>query len=173
MKFCKITVYDVAATVLPMFDKELGKYAMKHFAREGIQIKTLHHIKSLRKGLPDSENGKYDTKDEQFCMTLDIQEEGQVGAGMVVWSTGLMQNPFVFNGLGRAQMIRPEDANLSNITPNQVVDSDWVVRRDAKTGGLLTDDHLRIVFEPKGRENSDTRAVMKVCLEINSRSTKC
>ncbi|KAF2673928.1 NADH dehydrogenase [Microthyrium microscopicum] len=158
--FAKITVYDVAPTVLPMFDEELGKYAMKQFAREGIEIKTSHHIKSLRKGLPDSENSQFDPKDEQYCMTLDVQEEGQIGAGMVVWSTGLMENPFVKNGLGSSQLIKTTDARLQNISEDQAVDSDWIARRDKKTGSLITDSHLRLVMEPKEQGDKGITATL-------------
>jgi len=82
----KITVYDVAEKVLPMFDKKLADYAMQTFTREGIQIKTQHHVEELRPGPPqrDLENGK--VMDDHICFTLRVKEEGEVGVGMVVWS---------------------------------------------------------------------------------------
>ncbi|KKY26528.1 putative external nadh-ubiquinone oxidoreductase mitochondrial precursor [Diplodia seriata] len=57
MKYYKITVYDVAPRVLSMFDEKLGKYAMKTFKREGIDIKTSHHVQELRRG-GQGEDGK-------------------------------------------------------------------------------------------------------------------
>ena len=56
--FAKITVYDVAEKVLPMFDQKLADYAMSTFRREGIDIKTSHHVEELRKGAP-GESAQY------------------------------------------------------------------------------------------------------------------
>jgi len=166
MKYYNITVYDVAPTVLPMFDENLGKYAMKQFAREGIKIKTSHHISKLRKGLPGVDNGKYDVKDEHFCLTLDIQQEGEVGVGMVVWSTGLMMNPFVKEALGTSQMIAPASAHIENVTPDQAVDMDWVVKKDERTGGIVTDERMRIIMQPKESDAPSRRAIMKVRFSV-------
>jgi NADH dehydrogenase FAD-containing subunit len=166
-KHCHITVYDVAATVLPMFDESLGKYAMKHFAREGIQIKTSHHIQALCKGLPGLDNATMDVKDQHFCLTLDIKEEGEVGIGMAVWSTGLMMNPFIQNGLGTPQMLGLDAACLSDVESHQAVDAEWLVKRDPRSGGVVTDDRLRLIMEPKRttttttQPSNDARATMK------------
>lgn len=81
--FHKITVYDVATKVLPMFDEKLAKYAMETFTREGIAIKTSHHVQSLRPGAPGEEHSS--TKDHTV-FTLKVKEEGEIGVGMVVWS---------------------------------------------------------------------------------------
>jgi NADH dehydrogenase FAD-containing subunit len=81
--FHKITVYDVAAKVLPMFDEKLGKYAMDTFRREGIDVKTSHHVEGLRPGAPGQEVAE--TQDHGV-LTLKIKEEGELGVGMVVWS---------------------------------------------------------------------------------------
>jgi len=50
----KITVFDVAPQVLSMFDAKLGKYAMETFRREGIEVRTSHHVEELRPGLSRS-----------------------------------------------------------------------------------------------------------------------
>jgi len=50
----KITVFDVAPQVLSMFDDKLGKYAMETFRREGIEVRTSHHVEELRPDLPRS-----------------------------------------------------------------------------------------------------------------------
>ena len=83
VKFHKITVYDVANKVLPMFDEKLGQYAMDTFKREGISIKTNHHVESLRPGSP-REKGTSASDHEVY--TLKVKEEGELGVGMVVWS---------------------------------------------------------------------------------------
>lgn len=82
MEFVSITVYDVAPKVLPMFDKTLAQYAMDTFMREGISVKTQHHLTRIR---PDN--------DCEGCLKLKIKEYGdeEIGAGIVVWSTGREQ----------------------------------------------------------------------------------
>lgn len=89
--FHKITVYDVADKVLPMFDEKLAKYAMDTFKREGISIKTSHHVQELKLGSPQEIRANV-SKNDHACFTLKVKEEGDLGVGMVVWSTGLMQN---------------------------------------------------------------------------------
>ncbi|KAG7413283.1 putative NADH dehydrogenase [Fusarium oxysporum f. sp. raphani] len=54
MPFVGITVYDIAPKILPMFDKKLSSYTIDTFRRQGIHIKTQHHLQSIR---PD-EDGK-------------------------------------------------------------------------------------------------------------------
>ncbi|KAG5912554.1 hypothetical protein E4U42_002199, partial [Claviceps africana] len=81
-----ITVYDVAPKVLPMFDAKLAAYAAETFRRQGIRVKTRHHLTRIRR------DGR--------TVLLTVREEGrddarEVAAGLVVWSTGLMPNPFV------------------------------------------------------------------------------
>lgn len=95
VKHVKITVYDVAPKVLGMFDEKLSKYAMKTFQRNGISIKTNHHVEELRPGTVANP----DSTDAFTCYTLKLKEEGEVGVGMCVWSTGLMMNPFVESAL--------------------------------------------------------------------------
>jgi NADH dehydrogenase FAD-containing subunit len=81
----KITVYDVAEKVLPMFDEKLASYAMKKFKREGIEIKTSHHVEELRPGAPAERSASDDSKDYHLY-TLKVKEEGEIGVGMCVWS---------------------------------------------------------------------------------------
>ena len=85
--FHKITVYDVANKVLPMFDEKLSKYAVENFHREGIDIKTSHHVQELRPGAPGEDSSS--TADHKV-FTLTIKEEGEIGVGMVVWSKWLL-----------------------------------------------------------------------------------
>jgi len=67
-----------------MFDASLADYALQNFQRDGIIIKTEHHIEELRKGLP----GAVDPSESASCFTLKTKEGGEVGVGMCVWSTG-------------------------------------------------------------------------------------
>ena len=48
--FVKISIYDVAPKILPMFDSKLADYAIDHFKRDGIKVKTNHNILELRPG---------------------------------------------------------------------------------------------------------------------------
>ncbi|KAL7627176.1 hypothetical protein AAE478_003952 [Parahypoxylon ruwenzoriense] len=132
MKFVGITVYDVAPKVLPMFDKKLADYAMERFRRGGIAVKTQHHILRVR---PDEET--------EGCLKLKIKECGdeEVGAGIVVWSTGLMQNPLI-RKLGAKTFKLPSPNSGSEAT------AEMQLQRDAKTGGIATDPHLRVKMIP-------------------------
>lgn len=132
IKYAKITVYDVAPTVLNMFDKRLSSYAMNHFKREGIDIKTSHHVEELRKGVPStfpqdqSPEHNDSLKDpHNTCYTMTLQEDGEIGVGMCVWSTGLMTNPFV------AKALRDK------------------VKKDNRSGGIVTNARLQ-VQDPNG-----------------------
>jgi NADH dehydrogenase FAD-containing subunit len=78
-------VYDVASKILSMFDESLSNYALEAFRRDGISVKTEHHIEELRRGLPGA-SGLEDGAER--CFTLKTKEEGEVGVGMTVWSTG-------------------------------------------------------------------------------------
>lgn len=76
-QYVNITVYDVAPRILSNFDTELGKYAERVFAREGITIATNHHVTKVDKD------------------AIYTKEDGRIPVGMVVWSTGLKGNPFL------------------------------------------------------------------------------
>ena len=91
--FTKITVYDVAKKVLPMFDEKLAKYCMETFNREGISIKTSHHVESLRPGPPKG-GDIHSEQPEHPCFTLKLKEEGEIGVGMVVWSKSISKMCF-------------------------------------------------------------------------------
>ncbi|KAL2164468.1 hypothetical protein VTH06DRAFT_3684 [Thermothelomyces fergusii] len=127
-----ITVYDVAPKVLPMFDQALAKYAMDTFARQNIMVKTEHHLERLR--LADGELGH-----RRGALKIKIKEYGkeEVGAGLVVWSTGLMANPLIAK-LAAKRLPLPGANPLSASPPTT-----RHLLRDARTGGILTDAHLR------------------------------
>ncbi|KAI1738336.1 FAD/NAD(P)-binding domain-containing protein [Xylaria scruposa] len=132
-KFVKITVYDVAPKVLPMFDQKLAQYAMDTFHRERIAVKTEHHLTRIR---PDD--------DCAGCLKLKFKEYGdeEVGAGIVVWSTGLMQNPLIHK-LGSKV-----EEQLS-VTGESISGAAMQLQMDAKTGGIVTDSHLRVTTVPQ------------------------
>ncbi|OCT45889.1 pyridine nucleotide-disulfide oxidoreductase family protein [Cladophialophora carrionii] len=146
MKYVRISLYDVAPKVLPMFDASLADYAVKQYRRQNIEIKTSHQVEELRKGLPNDENARNDQASQVKgrVYTIRTKQEGDVGIGMCVWSTGNMNNPFVAKALdhvrryptGSAQNIQGEVAD-----PMQ---RQWIIERDAKTGVLLVDDHFRV-----------------------------
>ncbi len=127
-----ITVYDVAPKVLPMFDQALAKYAMDTFARQNIQVKTEHHLERLR--LADGDLGR-----RHGAVKIKIKESGddEVGAGLVVWSTGLMANPLIAKLASKAIAAPgPNPPTTSQSTPRHLL-------RDARSGGIMTDAHLR------------------------------
>src|SRR5437763_760390 len=87
MRYVRISLYDVAPKVLPMFDASLADYAVKTYTREGIDIKTSHHVEELRKGFPDDAE-RAQNQDKRLkggCYTLRTSEQGDVGSGLGVW----------------------------------------------------------------------------------------
>ncbi|KAJ7120957.1 FAD/NAD-P-binding domain-containing protein [Mycena epipterygia] len=76
-KMAKITIYDVAPSILGSFDKSLVEYAEKTFSRDGISILTSHHVERVSAG------------------KMFVKEQGEVPFGLLVWSTGLSPNPLI------------------------------------------------------------------------------
>lgn len=123
MQHVAITIYDIAPKVLPMFDQNLASYAMDTFSRKGIRVKTEHHLQRIRR--------------EGDVLMLSIKEEPEeVGAGVVVWSTGLMQNPLVGDLVGR------EIEGVGKIV------------KDGRSGGIVTDAHLRVQVQADDGETT-------------------
>lgn len=151
-----ITVYDVAPKVLPMFDQALAAYAMDTFRREGIAVKTEHHLQRIR---PD--------EDCPGCLRLKIKECGdeEVGAGIVVWSTGLMQNPLV-SKLCSTEFAPGELGLSSNSSGGGLVrNSDTVtIQKDGRTGSIVTDAHLRVQVVLMGKSKTTTTATESATL---------
>lgn len=160
IKFHHITVYDVADKVLPMFDENLAKYAMESFKREGISIKTSHHVEELKLGAPGEQ---VEADNDHHIYTLKVKEEGDIGVGMVVWSTGLMQNPFVANSL-REVSGAPEGSIelLDSKSDSKAAESiQWQVKKHEKSGSVFTDDRLQLKLEARGDEASKSQAVLQ------------
>lgn len=158
IKYYKITVYDVSSQVLGMFDDKLAKYAMDTFKREGIQIKTSHHVEELRRGVPKHVLEKGNVKDDMSCYTLKLKEEGEVGVGMCVWSTGLMMNPFISGALGNSLQLPAKDTQVIKENANG---GGWVIERNPKSGAIVVDDRLRLNLHPEGGDKEAGRAVLK------------
>lgn len=118
MPYISITVYDVAPKILPMFEQTLADYAMGMFKRQNITVKTDHSIQRIRPD-PDGSGG--------FCLKVKEYGDAEVGAGIVVWSTGLMQNPLV------------EKLVQKTVGPGAALR----LEKDPKTGGIIVDDRFR------------------------------
>ncbi|OJD18511.1 hypothetical protein AJ78_01500 [Emergomyces pasteurianus Ep9510] len=143
----RITLYDVAPTVLSMFDKSLSRYAMETLRREGVTIKTKHHIEELRWGEPNTE-GPHEM-DPKHCLTLRTKENGEEGVGMCVWATGNEINTFVNKALNTVDRF-PISSAIAKTTGSPIIntsDTTWKVKRVPGVGALLVDDHLRLQLE--------------------------
>ncbi|KAK6329825.1 hypothetical protein TWF730_006121 [Orbilia blumenaviensis] len=159
--YVRISIYDVAPKILPMFDAKLATYALNLFKRDGIEIKTEHHIQELRRGLPGGQGADSDTG----CLTLTTKEEGDVGIGMCVWSTGLMMNPFVQKALDSVHTYPTSSATLKttevpSISPSKL---QWSLKRQPRTGGLIVDDRFRVqLVESKSQTEATVSDVFAV-----------
>ncbi|KAM4060180.1 pyridine nucleotide-disulfide oxidoreductase [Hirsutella rhossiliensis] len=129
MPHVAISVYDIAPKVLPMFDRNLATYATDMFARQGIRVKTEHHLERIR-------------RDGDALMLRIREEPDELGAGLVVWSTGLTQNPLTGRLLGRH--VRLGGGGLGGR-----------IARDARTGGIVTDGHMRVQLTASGTDHDD------------------
>ena len=185
MKFVKISVYDVAPKVLPMFDENLASYAMQQFGREGINIKTSHHVEELRRGLPKNMPPQPVAHEARKggCYTLKTEEEGEVGIGMCVWSTGNAANPFLDNAFGKPIELPTESAivqegespkKIASAAPSEqskervskTQDFKWKVTCDPKTGSLVVTDRFQVQLETETPNESEeshptSRALMR------------
>jgi NADH dehydrogenase FAD-containing subunit len=155
--YVRISLYDVASKVLPMFDATLADYAVKNYKRQGIKIKTSHHVEELRQGFPN-EPDQPEHKMKGGVYTLRTKEEGDVGIGMCVWSTGNMMNPFVRKALGRLHEYPAKSAEITTGEIKLAEQKQWIIERDSKTGSILVDDRLRVQIQTQYK---DREAYMK------------
>ncbi|THC95636.1 hypothetical protein EYZ11_004898 [Aspergillus tanneri] len=158
----RITLYDVAPTVLSMFDETLSQYAMETMKKEGIEIKTSHHVQDLRWGAP-AEDPPY-RMDPKRCLTLTTKEEGQVGVGMCVWTTGNAMNPLVRQSLHEVATFPQASATIKDSSSGSSSGSDssntvWHVKKAPRVGALLVDGHLRVQLE---KDNGTTAVLQDV-----------
>ncbi|KAE8414409.1 pyridine nucleotide-disulfide oxidoreductase-domain-containing protein [Aspergillus pseudocaelatus] len=151
----RITLYDVAPKVLSMFDESLSKYAMETMKKEGIDIKTSHHVEGLRWGEPGAEP-PYEM-DPKRCLTVTTKEEGEVGIGMCVWVTGNAMNKFVNKALQDVETFPTASALLKDGTqppPELIKDTSWHIKKAPKVGALLVDGQLRVQLENANGETA-------------------
>ncbi|KAJ6001356.1 hypothetical protein N7522_006583 [Penicillium canescens] len=155
----KLNLYDVAPKVLSMFDESLSRYAMETMKSEGIDIKTSHHVKSLRWGPPGAPP-PYEM-DPKRCLTLTTEEEGEVGVGMCVWTTGNAMPKFITQSLNVVDPF-PADSVLaiegSSVTPTSAEQA-WKFKKAPKKGPLLVDGHLRVQLENESGQTAVLRDV--------------
>ncbi|RDW75909.1 hypothetical protein BP5796_06730 [Coleophoma crateriformis] len=158
--FIQITIYDVAPKILPMFDSKLADYALKTFRRDGIAIKTEHHIQELRPGLLGQENG-----DDGGCFTLKTKEDGEFGVGMCVWSTGLMMNPFIQSALDTVHTYPLASAQLASPMPSPTSEN-WILQRSRRTGGLMVDSKFRVQLSTRSTDETAQPAKEAIMTDV-------
>ncbi|KAL4868004.1 hypothetical protein BDV12DRAFT_109124 [Aspergillus spectabilis] len=142
----RISLYDVAPTVLSMFDESLSRYAMDTMKKEGIDIRTSHHIQDLRWGPPGAEP-PYEM-DPRSCLTLTTKEEGKVGVGMCVWVTGNAMNELISHSLREVEGFPANSAVVKDESGSQdASQGSWSYKKAPKTGALLVDGHLRVQLQ--------------------------
>jgi NADH dehydrogenase FAD-containing subunit len=160
IEFVNITVYDVAPKVLSMFDAKLSEYAAETLARDNVKILTSHHVERVRPGLPSNLSQKLDPEEAEIVCTLKTAEQGEVGVGMVVWSTGLQMNPFVSESLGRTDFKLPP-SNVRTAKNTDALDH-WTVKKDSKTGAIITNERLQIILEASNGAKGNTATLKEV-----------
>lgn len=142
-----------------MFDAALAEYATNLYKRNNIDVKTSHHVEFLRKGYPNDPESAQHQEDIPAgrVFTIKTREGGEVGCGMCIWSTGLMNNPFVAKALSRVREFPTKSAKLSNGEPIANTQSgDWLIQRHPRTGSLLVDDHFHVQLETQPKAKADT-----------------
>ena len=146
----QITVYDVMPRVLSMFDETLGEYAMRIFKRQGVEIKTSHNVEELRPGLP-REEGEEEVAESQGCYTLRTKENGDIGVGMCVWSTGNMMNSFVQRSVEKVRAFPNDSARTFDGKGYRELtgDEEWMIEKNRKTGAIVVDDHMRVQLQTR------------------------
>lgn len=149
IKYVQVTLYDVAPKVLPMFEAELADYAVKQYKRQNVQIKTSHRVEELRKGFPEDAEARQH-QDQQVkgrVYTIRTKQEGDVGIGMCVWSTGNMNNPFIQKALNHVRRFPVKSAEVLEGEVSDPFERQWVLQRDPRSGVMMVDDHFRVQLE--------------------------
>lgn len=142
-----ISLYDVAPNILSMFDEKLSQYAMKTMKDEGIDIRTAHHVESIRWGAP-GDQGPH-VKDPTRCLTIKTKEGGEEGIGLCVWVTGNTMDRFITQALDVVEQLPASPTTKSGSETN--TSGPWKVKKNDKTGTLAVDGHLRVqVVDGKG-----------------------
>ncbi|CAI2177352.1 17703_t:CDS:10 [Funneliformis geosporum] len=108
MNSVTMTIYDVAPQILGSFDKSLREFATKKFTRKGIKIRTGRRVQEVNERV------------------IVIEGDGEIPYGMLVWATGLTDNP------------------LTRSMGDQVM-------KDQSAKRLLTDNLLRVLNKETGQ----------------------
>ncbi|KAJ5245276.1 hypothetical protein N7489_005372 [Penicillium chrysogenum] len=156
----KITLYDVAPKVLSMFDESLSRYAMETMKREGIDIKTSHHVKSLRWGAPGAPPPYH--MDPKRCLTLTTEEDGELGVGMCVWVTGNAMPKFITESLDSVDELPADSVHSiegSSSAPGDAEKALWKFKKAPKNGPLLVDGYLRVQLQNEKGQTAVLRDV--------------
>jgi len=169
--YFKLTVYDVAPKILSMFDESLENYAMVNFKRDGVEIKTSHHVEVLRRGLPNQTEEEYSQHPTGGCLTIRTKEDGDVGIGACVWTTGNMMNPFIQKALDKVHEYPSASAEALGESKSKP-GTQWVIKRNPKSGAILVDDqlHVQLHTEVKEGEEPEGKAYMKDVFAIGDNS---
>ena len=64
-------------------------------------------------------------------------------------------NPFVQHALDEVHTYPTSSATIRNATSSPPTEDEWILKRDAKTGGLLVDDHFRAKLIPRSSASRD------------------
>lgn len=136
----RISLYDVAPKVLSMFDEQLSQYAMQAMKKEGIDVKTSHHVEGLRWGAPGDQPPH--GIDAAQCLTLKTKERGEEGIGVCVWVTGNKMNTFIRHGLDKIDQFPASSVALPDGGGRSGVS--WSVKKAEKAGSLSVDGSLRV-----------------------------
>lgn len=112
VKYSSIKLLDAGTSILSSFDKGLAEFAMKKFARDGIDVHLGAKISRVTPtGIVLQSN---DTNDKE------VKEE--MKAGMIVWSTGITTSPLIASLTSIAKEERTgkvlTDNNLNLIAAN-------------------------------------------------------
>lgn len=140
----RISLYDVAPKILGTFDESLSSYAFENMKKEGVEIKTSHHIEELRWGEP---NKPAIGMDPRTCLTLRTKEDGETGVGMCVWTTGNAMNPFIKEALSDVGAL-PPSATIKGEKVD-IKETSWKVKKNVKPGALLVDGYFRVQLQSK------------------------
>ncbi|KAJ5551734.1 FAD-dependent pyridine nucleotide-disulfide oxidoreductase [Penicillium sp. DV-2018c] len=169
----RIILYDVAPKVLSMFDESLSRYAMETMKREGVEINTSHHVKSLRWGPPGAPP-PYEM-DPKHCLTLTTEEEGEIGVGMCVWVTGNAMPKFVTESLDSVDPFPKNSVHTieqSSSAPEDPEKASWKFKKAPRKGPLIVDGHLRVQLQNEAGQTAVLKDVFALgdnaMLESNS-----
>ncbi|KAF7292785.1 FAD/NAD(P)-binding domain-containing protein [Mycena indigotica] len=125
-KLAKITIYDVAPSILGSFNRNLVEYAEKTFSRDGISILTSHHVERVEAG------------------KMFVKQQGEVPFGLLVWSTGLAPNPLISSithlkkDVGAKSLLTNDHLNVIGATDGAADPDVWAIGDCAQiTGAIL------------------------------------